>query len=318
MSDYAIGIDLGGTKIATALINRAGQVIEQRRYPTAPADGIARIIERIAACIRELEAVTPSGVAGVGIGIAGAVDSPARQVTSAVNLGWYNVPIGNLLIEALGSSWADRLWVDKDANAAAVGELLYGAGYGAQHLICVMVGTGVGAGLIFDGRLYHGTKGGDGNIGHLIVQPDGDLCPCGKRGCIETIASGPAIARRARAAVQHGESSTLSLFNTETITAVQVVAAAHSGDVVARRILADAGQALGIGLAFYIDLTNPERIIIGGGVSAAGDWLLNPLRQRLAEWALPMNTSTVQVVSAALPDAGAIGAAAIVWMNRRD
>lgn len=315
MSDYAIGIDLGGTKIASVLIDRAGQVIEQRRYPTIPAEGAAKVIERIAATIRELEAAAHGAVAGVGIGIPGAVDSRNRRVISAVNLGWYEVPVGDLLVEALGSAWADRLWVDKDANAAAVGELFYGAGFGAQQLICVMVGTGVGAGLIFDGRLYHGAKGGDGNIGHLIVQPDGEICACGKRGCIETIASGPAIARRARAAVQRSESSTLSVLDAETITAVQVVAAAHTGDSVAQRILAEAGHALGMGLAFYIDLTNPERIIIGGGVSAAGDWLLNPLRQTLAERALPVNTLAVQVVPAALPDAGAVGAAAFVWMN---
>jgi glucokinase len=314
MADYAIGIDVGGTKIAAVLIDRAGQVIRQTRRPTTPAEGTAPVIQRIAACIRELDTLAPGTVTGVGVGIPGAVDSRGQRVIAAINLGWDNLPIGRLLVEALGSAWADRLWVDKDANAAAIGELLYGAGCGAQQLICVMVGTGVGAGLIFDGRLYHGVKGGDGNIGHLIVKPEGDLCACGKRGCIETIASGPAIARRA-AKLRH-ESSTLALLNTETMTAAQVVTAAHVGDVVAQRILAEAGQALGIGLAFYIDLTNPERIIIGGGVSAAGDWLLNPLRQTLVDWALPINTRAVQVVPAALPDAGAIGAAAFVWMNR--
>lgn len=318
MSGYAIGVDLGGTKIAAVLIDHQGQVIADTRRATDPAEGITPVIGRIVACIHDMQATATGPVAGIGIGIPGATDSDGRRVISAVNLGWYDVPVGDLLIEVLGSQWMDRLWVDKDANAAAVCELLYGAGRGVQHMLYVTIGTGVGAGLIFNRRLYHGITGGDGNIGHLIIDPNGDPCPCGKRGCIETITSGPSIARRAAAAVQRGENTLMSALNGEKITAAQVTEAARAGDSVARRLLAEAGRALGIGLAFYVDLTNPERIVIGGGVSQAGDLLLDPLRQTLAEWALPMNARAVQVTPAALADAGAIGAAAFVWMNKTD
>jgi glucokinase len=318
MADYAIGIDVGGTKIAGALVDRTGHVSARVRYPTHAQEGTSAVLERIVSCIRELQEASPGLVAGIGIGAPASVDIRRKVVIASVNLGWYELPIGDLLIERLGASWADRLWVDKDVNGAALCEFLYGAGQGARQLCYVGVGTGVGAAQVLNGHLYHGASGSDGNIGHLMLILDGEPCGCGKRGCVETVASGPSIARRALAALKGGEPSLLGASSPESISAVQVVEAARAGDPLACRILAEAGHYLGIALAYYVDLSNPDRIVVGGGMMAAGELLLGPLRQTIRDRALPANAESARVVPAAFADSAAIGAAAFVWQNRID
>ena len=316
MPDYAIGIDIGGTKIASVLIDRTGQSIAQSRCPTRPEDGVNAVLDRVVAGIREMESAASGSIAGVGVGIAGGVDHRSARLLLSSNLGWTNIPIGDLLVERLGSTWKGRLWADIDVIATALGELRYGAGRGTEHMLCITVGTGIGGGLIFDGRPYHGSAGGAGNIGHFILEPEGDRCGCGKQGCLETLASGPAIARRAVALLNRGEESALSGLDRETITAIEVVEAARAGDTLARRILAEAGRYLGIALAYYVDLVNPERIVIGGGLRAAGDLLLEPIRATINQWAIPANAALIQVVPAELDNGGAIGAGTLVWLNR--
>ena len=313
MSDYAIGIDLGGTKIAGALIDRQGRVLKQVKRLTLAQEGVDAVVDRIVACIRELLTVSPGSLAGIGLGAPAAVDSQRQIVTSAGNLGWYDVPLGALLSKKLGEAWPDFFWLDKDVSAATLCEALYGAGQGVRYLIYVAVGTGVGAGQILNGGLYCGAHGSDGNIGHYILDSGGEVCVCGKRGCVETLSSGPSIVRRTVVALNNHESSLLATLDSRTITAVEVVEAAKAGDQLARRVLAEAGRYLGIALAFYIDMMNPELVIIGGGMMAAGDLLLDPLRQALQEWALPVNVEPLLVVPAAVRNASAIGAAAFVW-----
>ena len=314
MNDYAIGIDLGGTKIDGALIDREGNLLAHTRRSTAVEEGVPAVVGRIAACIEEL-AASGEGVAGVGIGAAGMTDSRRGVVIMASNLKWVNVPLRDLVVERLGAAWARRVWVDKDTNAAVLGEMLYGAGRGARHLLYVTVGTGVGGGMALDGRLYHGATEGASDIGHLVLEPDGDICGCGKRGCLEALSAGPAIARRARAALDEGQPSTLAGLNRQALSAVEVVAAAQQGDALARRAVEEAGRYLGIALAYYVDINNPQYIIVGGGVTAAaGELLLAPARAIIAARALPSNAAAVQVVPAGLGvESGAIGAAALVW-----
>lgn len=313
MESYAIGIDLGGTKIEGALIDRAGAVLAQTRQLTAVEEGVDAVVGRIAGCIGALMR-DAQPVSGIGIGAAGMTDSRRGVVLMASNLKWENVPLRDLVIERLGATWAQRVWVDKDTNAAALGEMLYGAGQGAKHLLYVTVGTGVGGGMVLDGRLYHGATEGASDIGHLVLEPEGEVCGCGKRGCLETLASGPAIAREAHAALERGESSALVALGHDGLSAVEVVEAARAGDALARSVLARAGRYLGIALAYYVDLNNPECIIIGGGVSAAGNLLVEPARQAVAERALANNAKAAQIVLAGLgSESGAVGAAALVW-----
>ena len=315
MSDYAIGVDIGGTKIASVLINRNGQPIAQTRCQTRSKEGVDAVVERVANSIRELEAAAPGPISGIGVGIAGGVDYRHATVLLAGNLGWENVPIGDMLVARLGGYWKGRIWADIDVVATALGEMLYGAGRGFKHLFYVAVGTGVGVGLILDGNPYHGSIGISGNFGHFILNPGGELCGCGKRGCLETLASGPAIARRTVEALKHGQKSVLSTLNFADITAVEVVAAAKAGDELACHIMTETGRYLGIGLAYCADLLNPERIIIGGGLRAAGDLLFEPIRATLDEWAVPAIATLIQIVPAKLDNAGAIGAGSLVWLN---
>ncbi len=311
---YVIGVDLGGTKIAAALVARDGTIAAQARRSTHVEEGVDAVIERIVDCIHELEAQASHPIVGLGIGAAGMTDSKRGVIVMASNLKWQDVPLRDLLAARLGRSWTQPIQVDKDTNAAVLGEMLYGAGRGAKHLLYVTVGTGVGGGMVLGGRLYHGATEGASDIGHLVLEPEGPVCGCGKRGCVETLASGPAIARQAQKALSDGRSSTLSTLDIETITAVEVVRAAREGDPLARDILSTAGQYLGIALAYYVDINNPECIIIGGGVSAAGDLLLEPVRQMIAVRALPNNAQAVRVILAGLgASSGEIGAAALVW-----
>ncbi len=316
MAELAIGIDLGGTKIAGALVTRDGQVVAEVREPTRPEEGVEPVIGRIADCIRALQAQagTDHRIAGIGIGAAGSTDHIRGVVIMGSNLRWVNVPLRDRLIAHLGEAWTGPIRVAKDTNAAALGELLYGAGRGARAILYVTVGTGIGGGLVLDGKLVHGVSGGAADLGHLIVETNGPLCGCGKRGCVEALASGPAIARQAREQLAAGQPSILSTRPIDTLTAVDVVEAAQQGDALARAIITQAGERLGMVLAWSVDLVNPERIIIGGGVAAAGDLLLEPIRKTIAVRALPSNVEAVRVVPAGLgANSGEIGAAALVW-----
>jgi glucokinase len=314
MKQQAIGIDLGGTKIAGALVDPDGCLANEVRLPTRAEEGPGRVIDRILECIAALRDAASGPVVGVGIGAAGSTDSRRGVVLLASNLKWANVPLRDLVAERLGPEWQGRVFVDKDTNAAALGEMRCGAGRGARHLLYVTVGTGVGGGMVLDGRLYHGASEGASDIGHLVLEPSGALCGCGKRGCLETLASGPAIARQARVALDEGRPSSLAELNRASLTGVDVVQAAEAGDSLASEVLGWAGHYLGVALAYYVDLNNPELILIGGGVAAAGDLLLAPIRSTIAERALPNNAQAARVVLAGLgPDSGTVGAASLVF-----
>ena len=316
MNRYAIGIDLGGTKISGALVDHVGAIVFKESLPTQAEEPIESVLGRILYCIEKLQGEADGVVIGIGIGVAAMTDSRRGVVIHASNLLWTNVPLRELILERMGMKWKECIWVDKDTNAAALGEMHYGAGRSSNHLLYVTVGTGVGGGMILDGRLYHGASEGASDLGHLVLNPEGETCGCGKRGCLETLSSGKAIARQTQEALRRGNKSALSDMNIEEITAYDVVEAAKKGDSLAKNILTSAGHYLGIALAYYVDLNNPELIIIGGGVSAAGDLLIEPIRQTIKERSLPANFRTVKVVHAGLGvDSGSIGAASLVWQN---
>lgn len=320
MNDYAVGVDLGGTKVATALVRRDGLVVDQVIEPTQKEKGFENVIDRMGASIRAMLKRTDSPASGIGVGAAGSTDSQQGVVVAASNLGWENAPLRDMLCERIGDEWRERIWVDKDTNAAVLGEMMYGAGRGSEHIFYVTVGTGIGGGMILDGSIYHGASDGASDFGHLVLDPDGIVCGCGKRGCVETLASGVAIARMAREALNAPDSTTiLTGLDPGLITAHDVTVAAKNGDQLAKEIFTQAGYWLGRALAYYVDLNNPERIIIGGGVMGAGDLLLEPVRQTTYKFALPNNAAAAQIIPAGLgSDSGVIGAAAFVWQHHKE
>jgi glucokinase len=222
--------------------------------------------------------------------------------------GWRDVPLGSLLSAEVGLP----VFVENDANAAALAERWAGAGVGVDDLIYVTVSTGIGGGLILGGQLYHGAAGTAGEVGHMVIEPDGPRCNCGRFGCLEALASGPSIAREARAAVAAGRPTVLAAIAPQALDAAAVARAALDGDPVAREIYARAATALGIGITNLVNLLSPAMVILGGGVTRAGELIFAPVRRIVRQEAFERPGSAVQIVPAALgEDVGAIGAAAV-------
>ncbi|HEY66676.1 MAG: ROK family protein [Chloroflexi bacterium] len=315
-----IGIDLGGTKISTALIDSVGRIMARDYRETQAAEGQEAVIERMLDSARRVIAqaeVTQAQVAAVGIGAPGPLDIEAGVLVAPPNLpGWDRVPLKRIIEDALGIT----TFLENDANAAALGEHRFGAGRGRQHMIYVTVSTGIGGGLILDGKLYHGASGMAGEIGHMTIVPYGPLCGCGNRGCLEALASGTAIARQARERVARGVPTLmadLAAGDPERITAKLVAEAAHQGDAEAREILAEAMNYLGIGMANLVNLFNPELIVIGGGLTNIGELLFGPVRRAIDRRAFRAQAQTVQVVQAKLgKDVGVLGAAAVALAHK--
>jgi len=316
MSEHSvIGIDLGGTKISTALVDSAGEIIAYDYRETHATEGIQAVIGRILGGAREVMAqagMKQSQVAAVGIGAPGPLDIGTGVVVAPPNLpGWDCVPLKRLIEDGLGIT----TFLENDANAAALGEHRFGAGRGVEHMIYVTVSTGIGGGLILDERLYHGASGMAGEIGHTTVMPYGPLCGCGNRGCLEALASGTAIARQARERIARGVPTLIADLAEGAparITAKLVAEAASQGDVEARDILAEAMYYLGIGMANLVNLFNPQLIVIGGGLTNIGELLFGPVRRAIDLRAFPAQAQAVRVVQAELGDSvGVLGAAAV-------
>lgn len=309
MDAPAIGIDIGGTKIAGAVVTADGSIIARNTIAT-DADAPNAIATGMVKLARELRAGAPS-VCAVGVGAAGLVDSKRGVVLGAPNLAYRDLAITGLLTARLGLP----AFADNDANAAAWGEARFGAGRGHGDQIMVTVGTGIGGGLILDGAVYRGAHGIGAEVGHMVVLPGGPPCACGVRGCFEQLASGTAIGRRARErADEPGASAVLARAggDRDAITGEHVGEAALAGDAFAREIVAEAGRWLGIGLASLVNILDPAIVVAGGGVVAGtGDLLLEPARAAMAEHTTLRDLRpAVQLVPAALGnDAGVVGAA---------
>jgi glucokinase len=307
-----LAIDIGGTKLATAVVDETGAVAGHVEVPTPQADGEALFAALQAAIARTLAAaaVAPAALAGVGVGCGGPMEYPAGVVSPLNIPGWRAFPL-RARLEAL----LDRpVVVDNDAKALALGEHWQGAGRGARCLLGMVVSTGVGGGVVVDGRLLHGAHGNAGHIGHVIVAPNGPRCGCGARGCLEAVAAGPALVRAAQRALQRGYPSELAA--AAPLTAEALAAAARRGDPLAATLLVRAGRALGRAIASVAALLDLDRVVIGGGVSQAGPLLFTPLRAEFARRARLAFTRDVAVVPAALGrQAGLIGAAALVLRN---
>jgi glucokinase len=309
----AIGLDIGGTKINAFRVARDGSILARSNAPTPAEDEEATLEKMI-----ELAggARTPEVVA-VGVGAAGMVDSTQGVLRFAPNLAWRDLPIAARMREALGLP----VLVENDASMAAFAEYRFGAGRGYRHLLLVTVGTGIGGGIVADGRLFRGAHGFASEIGHIIVEPGGPLCGCGNHGCWEQVAAGRAIGRMGRQAATEPDSALLRLAcgDPERITGRLVTEAAMQGDDVARGILAEAGRRLGEGIAGLVNVLDPQIVVVGGGVSVAGDLLLDPARASFLEAVEgPDHRPPVPIVPAELGnDAGAVGAAGLALEELR-
>jgi glucokinase len=315
LRQLVVGIDLGGTKIYTALVDRAGTILAHDFRATVASEGPDAVIARMvdaAGQVMALAGVGADQIDAVGVCAPGPLDLAAGLVLSPPNLpGWDRVPLAARIGAALGIPTL----LENDANAAALGENRFGAGRGTQHMIYVTASTGIGGGLILDGKLYHGTNGMAGEIGHQTILDQGPLCGCGNRGCLEALASGTAIARRARESVARGVPTLIAQLcegHPERVSAKLVAQAADRGDAEARMILSQAMDYLGIGMANLVNLFNPELIVIGGGLTNLGEGLFGPVRRAIERNAFRSAAAAVRVVPADLGEnAGALGAAAV-------
>jgi glucokinase len=306
----AVGIDVGGTKIAASRVDRDGRVLAREVRPTPAHDQAATL----AAMADAAEAVRSPDVAAVGISAAGLVEWPTGVMRFAPNLSWRDVALVDEMRERLGVS----VVADNDNNCAGWGEFRYGSATAHRDVLFVGVGTGIGGGIILGGRLFRGAHGFAAEIGHIIVEPGGPLCGCGNHGCWEQVASGHAITRGGQQAVTrhpHSLLVELSQGDPAKVTGTMVTRAARAGDAVATGILVEAAHRLGEGIAGLVNVLDPGIVAIGGGVSDAGDLMLEPTRAAFtASVEGAEHRPEVPLVLASLgTDAGAIGAAALAF-----
>jgi glucokinase len=303
---WVIGIDLGGTKTALGLVSPDNQVVGLRRISTHEEEGPQSIVERIAQQIAELESEHGQKAQAAGICCPGPVDHVTGNLLTLVNLpGLSNTPLRQLLAERLGIP----VKLDHDAKVAALGEFYYGAGRGRTHMVYIVIGTGVGAAIILDGKLYYGESNSAGEVGHITVDRHSDLCACGSHGCMETYTSGPWLARRYQQTL-----SKMGLPPRDDVSGEQVTQLAAQGDAAAQAVMQAAGEALGIAVASMAMILNVELYIIGGSVAKAGDLLLEPARQTVPRYSFAAVASRVQVTASELGDNGPILGSA--WLAR--
>ena len=313
---YRVGVDIGGTNVKIALVDKKGEISYPKTVPTRAEMGYEYTIGNITQCIKDLmtEAnITTNDIEGIGFGFPGQIDCDNGIVRILPNIpGWIDVPIA----EIMQKEFNVPVKVDNDVRCAALAELNYGAGKGCHNLICITVGTGIGSGIIINNKLVRGASNAAGEIGHIKMEMhNGLMCGCGDTGCFEAYASGPAIVAMAKDYVRGGKSAKFREIagSTAAITPAIVCQAAKEGDVVAQRIFTRMGEYLGIGLASVVNLLNPEKIVVGGGVADAGDLLLEPLRKTLKDRAMPIQGAAVEVVPAQLGNtAGIIGSSLLI------
>jgi len=306
---HAIGLDIGGTKIAGGVVTAGGVVLERTRVPTPPADEAATLAAMVAV-VDELRASHPR-VDAVGVGAAGMVEWPRGRLRWAPHNAYRRLELRRLLHERTGLPTV----VDNDARAAAWAEARFGAGAGTGDLVLVAVGTGIGGGLVLDGAVYRGTAGLGGEVGHMIVAPDGDPCDCGNRGCLEAMASGSALGRAARAAAARDPGGRLATLagGPQRVTGEIVFQAAKEGDQAAVALFERTGYWLGVGIASLITIFDPDVVVVGGGLAATGDLLLAPARASMERYVFGRAHRDLPPVAPARlgGDAGLVGAATL-------
>lgn len=311
----AIGVDIGGTKIALALVNRSGAVLAERRLPTHPRDGADAALDRIAQAVEALQAGAPGRVRGVGIGCPGHVDPAHGVLRYAVNLGWVDAPLRAGLRQRLAEKLP--IWVQKDTNAAALGELTFGAAIGCWDVVYLAVGTGLGGAAIVGGALASGLNAYAMEVGHMVLRPHGRQCTCGMRGCAEMYVSGVGLRAGVRESAGAFPASPLSQAGAE-VSAHTVVDAFEAGDPLAVTVMEQAAEVLGTVMSTCASLLNPARFVLGGGLGhAAAPFWIERAGAVFRAQVLPPAREGVSIVESGVASS-AVGASALVWQGVRE
>jgi glucokinase len=317
---YIIGVDLGGTNIVAGAMPLDGsREIAMQTRPTLADGGASSVVERISEMIEKVIADTGaqrSAFLGVGIGSPGPLDREKGIVIVTPNLGWKNFPLRDEIAKRVRLDAT----LDNDANCATLGEFWCGAARGGRNVIGMTLGTGIGGGLILEGKLYHGASDVAGEIGHTTIDSTGRRCKCGNYGCLEAYASGPAIAERAREALRgdEGESILAGMVggDPKQITAQTVYEASKRGDAIATEVVRETARFLGAGVSNLLNIFNPDVVVLAGGVTQAGDALFRPLRAEVKRRAFKPAVQACRIVPGALPfSAGVVGAIATFKMQ---
>ena len=315
MKKYVIGVDLGGTKISTAISTIEGNILANVVLPTKAEEGEAAVLGRIVQSIDEVivgSSTSIDEIEAIGIGSPGPLDAKKGIIITTPNLPFkdYN------LVQPLKEKYNIPVYLDNDANAAALGEYMFGAGKGKNSIVYFTVSTGVGGGAVLDGKVYRGHTSNALEIGHTTVDPNGPRCNCGNLGCLEAMSSGTAIAKKGKEAVSTNVET--SLKKHDTVTSYEVFKEAEAGDEVAKDIIDNALTYLGIGVANAIATFDPEMIIIGGGVSKAGDIVFDTVKKVVNKRCFKSMAESCEIVPAGLgSDAGVVGAVALAIIESR-
>jgi glucokinase len=293
-SGRVIGVDLGGTKLLAGMVDSSLNV-HHRAHRFARGSDTSQVLDTIVDAVREARDAANGEVDAVGLGIPSLIDQERGVAVSTVHLPIRDLPFRDLMAERLGLP----VFVDNDATAAMLAEWRFGAAVGCTDAVLLTIGTGIGGGMVANNQLVRGAQGAAGEFGHMTIDIDGPLCPCGSHGCLEAFVSGTALAREARA---------LGL----DLTAAQVSELAHDGHAVARTLITEMGSRLGAGIANLVNAFNPQVVVVGGGVLALGDMLLAPAREEVARRALAPSRDLVQIVPTRFgAESGMLGAAVL-------
>ena len=311
---YLMGVDLGTLHTTIVITNLLGRIEKRIKYPTNGHQDKDKIIEKLIAAIHNINknfGVKWEKMAGIGVAAPGLIDKKGTMLITP-NFGWKDTPLG----EILKKEFHIPVFVDNNVNAMALAEFEFGKGRGARNFVFINVGMGIGAGVVINGKLFHGESNCTGEIGHTTVDYNGPKCSCGNKGCLEVMASGPAIAKRAIKAIKEGEKSLIyKLVNHDLnqVSAEIVSKAANQGDKLGLNIMEETGEYLGTGVANIINLFNPELVIVGGGVTQAGDLIFKPLKKAVQKRAFSVSAEVAKIIPVSLgKDCTVIGAAALV------
>jgi glucokinase len=318
-----LGVDIGGTKVAVGAVTRKGEVRGEVQFAPTDTSSAQDFVRSLVEVLRQARDGVDGDLQGVGLGCAGTIDWERGIVVESPNLPVKNEPLRDKVAEALSLPTV----LDNDANVAALAEARVGAARGLEHVIMLTLGTGVGGGIVLNGRLYRGVNGSAGELGHTIVMGGDDPCQCGRRGCLEVYASGTAlerVARRLAAQADAGGDGTGAsngygralneLRERGQLEGEEVGRLALEGDQAARDAVAEVARWVGVGLANFANIFNPQMIVVGGGLGNLGELILSPARELMRQMAIAPNGETAQVKPAQLgPEAGVVGAALVAW-----